>query len=526
MRREANAQGSGLRLVGWSCRGYSCPVQPAMIATRARRQTRDAVRRLSSVTASPGGLGPDDRLRRARPLRRRADAGLDRGARGVLPVPLGAGRPRRAFAVRRTGPPQRLRRLGATVDVVELPDRPDVPPLVVGEIGGGRGRSTRSSTTTSSRPSRSTCGRRRRTSRRSATVVSSPAARPTTRASSCPGSGRSRPTWRRSARSPAGSASWSRARRSTAASTSTRCSTSDPGSARSTAPSSRAAGWIRQGRPEIIGGVRGMAVVELVCRTIAYDAHSSAATILPSAPVRLAQALAGHVRRGRLPGGAPDSTTGIIPPSAAQLAIVDAIPVEVVDEFRRSSAVERLLGGLDGIAAMRAMTFAPTLQHPGSVVGLHRTRRQDDHPGRGARPARHPDRPGPAARGDRGGDPDASRRARVRRHRGHRRAGRAAYWSAAEDPILDAAARASEAVFGAAVRALRVDARDRADVAGLRSRPGADRRASAAGPGTVTPTLPTRTSGSTTRPSGPDHRPLPRRVRRPPSLTGVRRSRS
>ena len=31
----------------------------------------------------------------------------------------------------------RLRRLGATVDVVTLSDRPDVPPLVVGEIGAG-----------------------------------------------------------------------------------------------------------------------------------------------------------------------------------------------------------------------------------------------------------------------------------------------------------------------------------------------------------------------------------------------------
>ena len=33
----------------------------------------------------------------------------------------------------------RLRQLGATVDVVELPGQPNVPPLIVGEIGEGRG---------------------------------------------------------------------------------------------------------------------------------------------------------------------------------------------------------------------------------------------------------------------------------------------------------------------------------------------------------------------------------------------------
>ena len=58
----------------------------------------------------------------------------------------------------------------------------------------GRARSPASGTTTSSRPRRSTCGRPRRTSRPSATAGSGPAARPTTRASCCRGSGRWRPT--------------------------------------------------------------------------------------------------------------------------------------------------------------------------------------------------------------------------------------------------------------------------------------------------------------------------------------------
>jgi acetylornithine deacetylase/succinyl-diaminopimelate desuccinylase-like protein len=47
-----------------------------------------------------------------------------------------------------------------------------------------------------------------------------------------------------------------------------------------------------QGRPQVVSGTRGMANVELVCRTIAYDAHSSLSNLLPSATIRLIAALA------------------------------------------------------------------------------------------------------------------------------------------------------------------------------------------------------------------------------------------
>ncbi len=202
-----------------------------------------------------------------------------------------------------------------------------------------------------------------------------------------------------------------------------------------------------RGRPEIVGGVRGVVVVELVCRTIAYDAHSSLATVLPSAPVRLAQALAGLYR----PDGTPaleGIEAGIVPPTPAQLAIVDATPPDVIDEIRTEYKVERLIGGLDGIAAVRAMTFTPTINIQGLWAGF-------------IGPGDKTITPAEAhARLDIRIVPDQQPGAIVEALRAHLdrlgfsdieivdQEGEPAYWTRADDPMLDAAARVSEAVFG------------------------------------------------------------------------------
>jgi acetylornithine deacetylase/succinyl-diaminopimelate desuccinylase-like protein len=201
------------------------------------------------------------------------------------------------------------------------------------------------------------------------------------------------------------------------------------------------------GRPEINAGVRGMVIVELVCRTIAYDAHSSGATVLPSAPVRLAQALASMYDADGFPTLA-GLEAGIVPPSLAQLAIVDATPVDVVDEMRREYQVERLLGGLDGAAAIRAMTFSPTLNIQGLWAGFI---------GPGVKTIT----PAEAhARLDIRIVPDQDPAAIVTAIGAHLKRGgfsdidviagqsERACWGRADDPILDAATRASEAVFG------------------------------------------------------------------------------
>ena len=201
------------------------------------------------------------------------------------------------------------------------------------------------------------------------------------------------------------------------------------------------------GRPEIVGGVRGIVVLELVCRTIAYDAHSSMATILPSAPVRLAQALASMYR----PDGAPAVAgldRGARPPTPAQLAIVDATPLEVIDDHRKEYGAPTLVGGLDGLDAIRAMTFAPTLNIQGLWSGF-------------IGPGDKTITPAEAhARLDIRIVPDQQPAAIVAAIRAHLddhgfadiaiigEEGEPAYWTRSDDPMLDAAARVSEAVLG------------------------------------------------------------------------------
>ena len=201
------------------------------------------------------------------------------------------------------------------------------------------------------------------------------------------------------------------------------------------------------GRPEIVGGVRGIVVIELVCRTIAYDAHSSLATVLPSAPVRLARALASMYRDDGTPA-VEGLDAGVRPPSQAQLAIVDATPVDTLDEIRSEFQPERFIGGLDGTAAIRAMTFAPTLNIQGLWSGF-------------TGPGDKTITPAEAhARLDIRIVPDQEPAVIVAAVRDHLAAagfgdieliteeGERAYWTGADDPMLDAAARASEAIFG------------------------------------------------------------------------------
>jgi acetylornithine deacetylase/succinyl-diaminopimelate desuccinylase-like protein len=202
------------------------------------------------------------------------------------------------------------------------------------------------------------------------------------------------------------------------------------------------------GRPEIIGGVRGIVVVELVCRTIAYDAHSSLATVLPSASVRMSQALASMYRADGTPA-VEGLDAGVLPPSPAQLAIVDATPVDVVADLRAEFQTERLIGGLDGTAAVRAMTFAPTLNIQGLWSGF-------------IGPGDKTITPAEAhARLDIRIVPEQDPLAIIAAVRAHldragfgdiaivREQSEPAYWTRSDDPILDAATRVSESIFGA-----------------------------------------------------------------------------
>lgn len=201
------------------------------------------------------------------------------------------------------------------------------------------------------------------------------------------------------------------------------------------------------GRPEIVGGVRGIVVLELVCRTIAYDAHSSLAMVLPSASVRLAQALSSMYRADGSPAVA-GLDAGIRPPTAAQLAIVDATPAGIVDDLRKEYGTAILVGGLDGLDAIRAMTFSPTLNVQGLWSGF-------------IGPGDKTITPAEAhARLDIRIVPDQRPEAIVGAIRAHLddhgfadievigEESEPAYWTRSDDPMLDAAGRVSEAVLG------------------------------------------------------------------------------
>lgn len=123
-----------------------------------------------------------------------------------------------------------------------------------------------------------------------------------------------------------------------------------------------------RGRPRVFGGVRGMVALHLVCRTIAYDAHSSLSNLLPSASVRMAQALATLFDADGAPA-IEGLDTGVRPPSAAQLAALGAIPDEDVDDLLEVYGIDRFIGGLRGQDAIRRLRLSPTCNIQGLWSG-------------------------------------------------------------------------------------------------------------------------------------------------------------
>jgi acetylornithine deacetylase/succinyl-diaminopimelate desuccinylase-like protein len=341
----------------------------------------------------------------------------------------------------------RLRRMGAAVDIVEMPDRPEVPPLVVGEIGEGP-RTLNAVQHNDVQPAIPL------------ELWTTPPYEPTVRdgrlyaRGATDNKGEFLPRiWAVEAYLATIGPLPCRVRFLVEGEEESGSEHLDalldqrPGIRQVDGALIEGGGVGASGRPEILGGVRGMAVVELACRTLAYDAHSSLAMVLPSAPVRLAQALASMYDSDGLPAVA-GLDAGIIPPSPMQRAIVEAAPLDEVVDLRRQFGVERLLGGLDGVDAIRAMTFAPTLNIQGLWSGFIGPGDKTITPAEAH--ARLDIRIVPDQR------PEAIVAA-IRQHLAQRgfgdieviaRQGERPYWTRADDPILDAATRASEAVFG------------------------------------------------------------------------------
>ena len=122
------------------------------------------------------------------------------------------------------------------------------------------------------------------------------------------------------------------------------------------------------GRPGVVGGGKGIVVFELFVRTLAHDAHSSLSVVLPNAGHRLVAALATFWDADGRPAIA-GLDAGKRPPTPTQLAVIAAQDQQDLDDIRADWAVERFLGGLDGVAAMEALTFETTLNLQGLWAG-------------------------------------------------------------------------------------------------------------------------------------------------------------
>jgi acetylornithine deacetylase/succinyl-diaminopimelate desuccinylase-like protein len=199
------------------------------------------------------------------------------------------------------------------------------------------------------------------------------------------------------------------------------------------------------GRPLLVCGVSGLAYVELTFRTMAFDAHSGNARILPNAAWGLVRALA--TLRG------PDDLVAIDgladhvrAPTQAQLAHLRTLPFEEA-EIKRIYACTDFVGGRAGIEAQVADTFEPTC----NISGL-----ESGYTGDGVKTITPCEA---RAKLDLRLVPDLTPEIAVaclREHldrRGYQdvkiqiRSGEPPYWTPVDDPIVDAAAAAHVGIF-------------------------------------------------------------------------------
>lgn len=122
------------------------------------------------------------------------------------------------------------------------------------------------------------------------------------------------------------------------------------------------------GRPQLLLGGKGIYYVELRVRTLARDAHSGGATHLPNAAWRLVNALGTLMdERGRvLIDGFHDD---VRPPSADERAHVATLPFDAA-ELRRIYRIERFAFGRGDDELRAAAVYEPTCNISGIVSGF------------------------------------------------------------------------------------------------------------------------------------------------------------
>jgi acetylornithine deacetylase/succinyl-diaminopimelate desuccinylase-like protein len=122
------------------------------------------------------------------------------------------------------------------------------------------------------------------------------------------------------------------------------------------------------GRPSLVFGAKGLAYVELNCRLLNDDQHSSIASIAPNAGWRLMDTLetlrdeSGHV----LIEGFYDD---VVPPTDEDRKLLEALPFDEEAEKKRLG-VDRFVSGRSGVELLEEFYFQPTCNLAGFVTGF------------------------------------------------------------------------------------------------------------------------------------------------------------
>jgi acetylornithine deacetylase/succinyl-diaminopimelate desuccinylase-like protein len=122
------------------------------------------------------------------------------------------------------------------------------------------------------------------------------------------------------------------------------------------------------GRPEISIGFKGVLAFRLDVHTMSGDAHSGSAGVLPSASVRLVDAI-NAIRATDGTISVPGFSDAVQPPTDRTRAALDDFGDALEAELRDAYGVERFADGLTGDAFRQRLAFEPSFNIAGISTG-------------------------------------------------------------------------------------------------------------------------------------------------------------
>lgn len=122
------------------------------------------------------------------------------------------------------------------------------------------------------------------------------------------------------------------------------------------------------GRPEIAIGFKGVLAFRLDVQTMSGDAHSGSAGVLPSASVRLVDAI-NAIRATDGTISIPGFADAVQPPGDQARAALDGYGDILEEELRDAYGVERFADGLTGDAFRQRLAFEPSFNIAGISTG-------------------------------------------------------------------------------------------------------------------------------------------------------------